>query len=393
MASKTTKPAVAEGFDEGFDDFLAEFNREFSNDPLRALSDQTAAAVDVVSTGVISLDVALGTGGLPYGRIVEAYGPTGGGKSTLSLSLAAQVTKAGKRVAFIDVEQAFSRELAQKMGVNMDLFFVVQPSYGEQVIAMVERMLEKGMFALIVVDSIAAMIPKVLLDGDLEGSQQMGRHANLMSTFMRRVNPAVSKSNTCLFLINQVRVNLAAYGAPEAPTGGKAPGFYSSVRIEVRTSAGRQIKKGTEVIGTTVQAKVTKNRFAAPFKICTYDIIFGEGISTGGALMDVCVDLGIITRSGANYTNSATGERIGYGKDAVKEVLSNDHELAAELTRLVYATLEARRTGAVPIETENPDVAALVQANTAEGDDEFDDTDVDGALPDGFDAELDQAAA
>lgn len=326
--------------------FLKDFNSEFPDSPMRAMSDPSVASVEVISTGAISLDVALGTGGVPRGRITEIYGPTGGGKTTLALAAAVQAQTAADAdeqrsglIAFIDCEQALNMSLVEAMGIDQDRFMLTQPDYGEQAAEQVERALKSGLFDMIVVDSVAAMTPKSIIDRDYEGSAQMGRHAALMSTFMGRIQSLVNKTQTAVVLLNQVRVALNDYGAPEKSTGGKAIEFYSSVRVEVRTSAGRRIKVGSEVVGTMVQATVKKNKFAAPFKVAEYDVMFGKGISSGGALLGVCEQLGLISRAGASYTDQMTGERIGVGKDKVKEILENDAEMTERFTKQVYATL------------------------------------------------------
>jgi len=339
--------------DESFGIWMKEFDKSYPGE-LKSLDSTEALDVEIIPTGVIALDVALGVGGLPRGRIVEVYGPTGGGKTTLALTTAVQCLKMSPtaKIGFVDCEQALSIELCEALGLPMDRYYVIQPDVGEQAVDMVERMVKSRNFDMVIVDSVAAMVPSVELEADLEGSVQMGRHGKLMSTFMKRVAAPTKKSNTLLMLLNQTRVNLGAYGAPDTPTGGKAVGFYSSVRIEVRTSASKQIKKGTDVIGTRVTSSVKKNKVAAPFKKCEYDIIFGKGISEGGSLLEACTELGIIDRKGSSYFDTRTGERIGIGKDAVGAILEEapigeEVSLGEQLRQAVYDTMAARRTRSV----------------------------------------------
>lgn len=310
---------------------------------LRTLDDDSVADVEVFPTGAISLDVALGVGGLPRGRIVELYGPTGGGKTTLALSVAANCQRSGGVVGFIDAEHALSRELALNIGIDPARFVVHQPDHGEQAVDMVEKMVSSGAFDMVIVDSVAAMSPKAEIEAEVE-QHGMALHARLMSKFMRRVVAPVERTNTLLVLINQVRTNLAAYGAPDDTTGGKAIKFFSSVRIEVRTSNSKRIGREGAFTGTTVTAKVVKNKLASPFRTAEYDIVFGQGISGGGALLGVAEQLGLIARAGASYTDVATGERIAVGKDAAKAVLDSDAELAQRLVDGVYAALRGDAT-------------------------------------------------
>jgi recombination protein RecA len=319
------------------EDFLSAMEKDRPGE-VRTLDDDSVLDVEVIPTGAISLDVALGVGGLPKGRIVELYGPTGGGKTTLALEVAANCQRAGGVVGFIDAEHALSRELALNIGIDPTRFVVHQPDDGEQAIDMVESMLTSGAFDMVIVDSVAAMSPRAEIEADID-THGMALHARLMSKFMRRVVAPVERSNVLLVLINQVRSNLAAYGTPDDTTGGKAIKFFSSVRVEVRTSNSKRIGRDGAFTGTTVTAKVVKNKLASPFRIAEYDIIFGQGISGGGALLGVAEQLGLVTRAGASYTDTATGERIAVGKDAAKARLDEDDELRIRLTAGVYDAL------------------------------------------------------
>jgi recombination protein RecA len=345
-AKKTTQKQTAIKEDmraEALTGFLATMEKDRPGE-VRALSDESALNVEVIPTGVISLDVALGVGGLPKGRIIEMYGPTGGGKTSAALSVAVQCQKMGGNVGFVDCEQSLSKDLALNMGVNPDSFVVYQPKDGEDAIDMVESMLKSRAFDLVIVDSIAAMTPRAEIDADI-GQQHMGLHARLMSKFMRRVYSLTSESNAVLLCLNQVRVNLQSYGAPERPTGGNAVAFAASVRIEVRTSPSKKIERNGVAIGTAVTAKVLKNKLASPYRVAEYDLVFGKGIEAGGALLTVCEQLGLITRAGASYYDASTSERLGIGKDNVKALLDSDEALNARLTAAVYATVNSSKVG------------------------------------------------
>ena len=356
MATKK-KQTTAAAHDDIRAGALVSFLGQMSKDKpgeVRALSDESALRVEVIPTGVISLDVALGIGGLPKGRVTEIYGPTGGGKSTLSLAVAIQCQKLGGNVGFVDCEQALSKELAMNMGVDPDKFVVYQPKDGEDAIDMVESMLKSRAFDLVIVDSIAAMTPRAEMEADIQ-QQHMGLHARLMSKFMRRVYSPVSDANVVLLCLNQVRVNLQSYGAPERPTGGNAVAFAASIRVEVRTSPSKKIEREGVAIGTLVTAKVLKNKLASPYRQAEYDVIFGRGIEASGSLLAVCEQLGLVVRNGASYMDATTGERLGIGKDNVKRLLNEDKVLYARLEKAVYDTVEANRVGGVKVEESKDD--------------------------------------
>ena len=356
MATKK-KQTTAAAHDDIRAGALVSFLGQMSKDKpgeVRALSDESALRVEVIPTGVISLDVALGIGGLPKGRVTEIYGPTGGGKSTLSLAVAIQCQKLGGNVGFVDCEQALSKELAMNMGVDPDKFVVYQPKDGEDAIDMVEAMLKSRAFDLVIVDSIAAMTPRAEMEADIQ-QQHMGLHARLMSKFMRRVYSPVSDANVVLLCLNQVRVNLQSYGAPERPTGGNAVAFAASIRVEVRTSPSKKIEREGVAIGTLVTAKVLKNKLASPYRQAEYDVIFGRGIEASGSLLAVCEQLGLVVRNGASYMDATTGERLGIGKDNVKRLLNEDKVLYARLEKAVYDTVEANRVGGFKVEESKDD--------------------------------------
>lgn len=336
-----------------FDAFLAQMAKEHPGEVLRLDDEGARVNIAVIPTGAISLDVAIGAGGFPRGRIVELYGPEGGGKTTLALEVAANCQAMGGYVGFVDAEHALNRELCQNVGVDERRFVVNQPDSGEKGIAMVEDMLKSRAFDMIVVDSVAALVPQAELDADVE-QQHMGLHARLMSKFMRRVAGLVNETDTTLVLINQVRAALGSYGAPDTSTGGRAIKFYASLRIEVRTSASKKIERNKQIVGTKVTATVKKNKLGPPFRIAEYDVIFGQGIDGSGALLDVAENLGVVLRAGASYTEVSTGERIGVGKENVKEIVRNDAAVSARIEAAVYAALNAAPAGIASPDEEMP---------------------------------------
>lgn len=320
-------------------------------DPIRitTLADSTYVDVDVIPTGSLSLDHAIGVGGFPRGRITELYGPTGGGKTTLALEAAKNCQEAGGAVGFIDAEQALNRELVDQIGIDPERLVLAQTETGEQAVEVCESMIKSGAFDMVIVDSAAAMVPKAELDADFE-QQHMGLQARLLSKFMRRVAGPTAQYNVSLVVINQVRSNLGAYGAPEESTGGKALKFFSTVRVEVRTSASKQIKVGTDVIGTTVTATVKKNKLAAPFKKCDYTIRFGQGIDASGDIFNVAVDLGVIERAGNSYFVRQQGEnleaadiKLAVGGQNSKDALEADEEMFAKTEAAVKAALAGKK--------------------------------------------------
>ena len=334
---------------EALDSFLSTMSKERPNEVLR-LNDSSRTNIDVVPTGAISLDVAIGAGGFPKGKIIELFGGEGGGKTSVALTVAANYQKAGANIGFIDAEHGLNRQLCENIGVDPSRFVVYQPDSGEDAIDMVEKMIRSGAFDMIIVDSVAAMVPKAEIEADMD-QQFMGLHARLMSRFMRRVAGPANENNVMLVLVNQVRKNLAAYGTPDETTGGKAIKFYASLRIEVRTSGSKKITQGNEVVGHTVTATIKKNRLGAPHTTAEFDLIYGQGVDGTGSLLDVAERVGVVSRSGAYYTEVATGERISeqdedgrlrpvVGKESVKGYLRRDDELKERITAAVYAALD-----------------------------------------------------
>ncbi|MFM7469567.1 MAG: recombinase RecA [Vampirovibrionales bacterium] len=295
------------------------------------LGDKTSLVQDVISTGALSLDLALGVGGLPRGRIIEIYGPESSGKTTLTLTVIAQTQKAGGMAAFIDAEHALDPEYASRLGVNINDLLVSQPDSGEQALDITEQLVRSSALDLIVVDSVAALVPKAEIEGDM-GDSHVGLQARLMSQALRKLTAVVNKTRTTVIFINQLRQKIGVmYGNPETTTGGNALKFYSSVRLDIRRIESLK-KDGTEY-GNRVKVKIVKNKVAPPFRIAEFDILFGEGISTLGCLIDVATDFGIIKRAGAWF--SYNNERLGQGRDKVREFLKENPELVHEIDQKV----------------------------------------------------------
>jgi recombination protein RecA len=357
--AKKSRSEVESARDEARSDALSAFLRQMAKDmpgEVNLLGASSAVRIATVPTGAISLDLAIGAGGFPRGRIIELYGPESSGKTTLALQVARNVQQGGGVVGFIDAEHALNLELCDNIGIDRNKFVVVQPDHGEAAIDMVEKMIESNAFEMIIVDSVAAMVPKAEIDGDVE-QQFMGLHARLMSRFMRRVAGLVSRSNVMLVLVNQVRKDLGAYGTPDTTTGGRAIKFYASLRIEVRSSASKKITRGKDVVGIGVTATVRKNKLAPPFRVAEYDVIFGHGIDGSGSLIDACESTGVLVRSGASYAEAATGERLAIGKENLKTAVAENDELRERLTAAVYAQLRSE-----PIDAEEALVAESTDA-------------------------------
>ena len=305
--------------------------------------------VDVIPTGAISLDFALGVGGMPRGRVVEIYGPESSGKTTLALQVIAQAQKLGGMAAFVDAEHALDATYAQKLGVELENLLVSQPDNGEQALEIVEVLVRSGGLDVVVVDSVAALVPRAEIEGEM-GDAQMGLQARLMSQALRKLTGVVSKSKTCLVFINQLREKIGVmFGNPETTTGGRALKFYSSVRLDIRRIA--SIKDGDMVVGGRTRVKVVKNKVAAPFREAEFDIIYGEGISKEGDLLDLAVDRKIVEKSGTWF--SYGGERLGQGRENAKQFLKDNAALCAGLEIKVRAELGLPARGAVaPVEEE-----------------------------------------
>lgn len=292
--------------------------------------------VEVISTGILPLDIALGVGGIPRGRIIEIYGPESSGKTTVTLHMIAEAQRQGGVAAFIDAEHALDPIYARNLGVDIDNLLVSQPDTGEQALEIVEALVRSGAIDIVVVDSVAALVPKAEIEGDM-GDAHVGLLARLMSQAMRKLTGIISKSRTTAIFINQIREKVGTmYGNPETTTGGRALKFYSSVRLDVRKFD--TVKQGTNILGNRTRVKVVKNKIAPPFKVAEFDIMYGEGVSKESSLIDIAADLDILNKSGSWY--SYNGNRLGQGKDTVKEILRNQPELMAEIEGKLYELLK-----------------------------------------------------
>ncbi len=319
--------AESGGKAEALDAALAQIEKTYGEGSIMRLGNAPVKQIETISTGALSLDIALGAGGLPRGRITEIYGPESSGKTTVALQVIAEAQRQGGEAAFIDAEHALDPIYAQKLGVDIDRLIVSQPDTGEQALEIAEALARSGAIDVIVVDSVAALVPKAEIAG-IMGDSHVGLHARLMSQALRKLTSIINKSNTVAIFINQLREKVGVmYGNPEVTTGGRALKFYSSVRIDIRRI--EAIKDGSSVIGNRTRAKVVKNKVAPPFKEAEFDIMFGEGISREGSIIDVAVDMDVIQKGGSWY--SYNGDRIGQGRDRVKEYLKDNPELMDEI--------------------------------------------------------------
>ena len=306
---------------------LSGLEKQFGKGSIMRLGSKDVVPISVISTGSISFDAALGVGGVPRGRVIEIFGPESSGKTTITLQIIAEAQKAGGLAAFVDAEHALDPAYAAKLGVDIDNLLVSQPDYGEQALEIVEALVRSNAIDVLVVDSVAALVPKAELDGEM-GDSHMGLQARLMSQALRKLTGTVSKSRTCLIFINQIREKIGVmFGNPETTTGGKALKFYSSVRIDIRRIGA--VKDGDTVVGSRTKVKIVKNKVAAPFRDAEFDILYGEGISREGDILDLAVLHNIIDKSGAWY--SYQGERIGQGRENVRAFLKDNKDVFARV--------------------------------------------------------------
>ena len=339
MASKKPpleSPSPAEDKKKALETCMAQIERNYGKGSIMRLGENTGIVVESIPTGSLSLDIALGIGGVPKGRIIEIYGPESSGKTTLALHILAEAQKRGGEVAFIDAEHALDPTYARALGVNIDDMLISQPDTGEQALEITEALVRSGAIDVIVVDSVAALVPRAEIEGEM-GDSYVGLHARLMSQALRKLTGAVGKTNTIVIFINQLREKVGVmYGNPEVTTGGRALKFYASVRIDVRRI--EALKNGGEVVGNRTRAKVVKNKVAPPFREAEFDIMYGEGIAHTGELIDLGVRLGIITKAGSWFSMGET--RIGQGRDAAKKYLEENPDIAADVEAQIRANFD-----------------------------------------------------
>ena len=330
------KPAVNADKLKALRAAMDKIEKSYGKGSIMKLGDESVENIEVIPTGSIALNAALGVGGYPKGRVIEIYGPESSGKTTLAIHAIAEAQKAGGIAAFIDAEHAFDRFYAAKLGVDVDNLWISQPDNGEQALEIAEQLIRSSAIDIIVIDSVAALTPKAEIEGDM-GDNKVGLQARLMSQALRKLTSAISKTNTTCIFINQLREKIGVmFGNPETTTGGNALKFYASVRLDIRRST--QLKDGEEVIGNQTKVKVVKNKVAPPFRKAEFDIMFGEGISRAGEIIDLGADLGIIKKSGSWYSYNET--KLGQGRDASKQVIQDNPELAEELEGLIFAALK-----------------------------------------------------
>ena len=358
MDVSTKNPAAAEKA-KALQAALAQIEKQFGKGTIMRLGEgEVVADIQVVSTGSLGLDVALGVGGLPRGRVIEIYGPESSGKTTVTLHAVASVQAAGGIAAFIDAEHALDPEYAKKLGVDIDALLVSQPDTGEQALEIVDSLVRSGAVDLIVIDSVAALTPKAEIEGDM-GDSLPGLQARLMSQALRKLTATIKKTNCMVIFINQIRMKIGVmFGSPETTTGGNALKFYASVRLDIRRIG--SIKKGEEIIGNETKVKVVKNKVAPPFKTAEFDILFGEGISREGEIIDMGVEAKVIEKSGAWYAYK--GEKIGQGRDNAREFLRENGDLAREIENKVR---EGLGISLLPADVETPSASASATAAAA----------------------------
>lgn len=347
---KVVKMTDAEEKKKALESVFSVIEKEYGTGSIMKLGDANSVDVEVIPTGSLTLDMALGVGGLPRGRVIEIYGPESSGKTTVALHVVAEAQKMGGEAAFIDAEHALDPVYAKKLGVDIDNLIVAQPDTGEQALDIAEALVRSGALDVIVVDSVAALVPKAEIDGEM-GDSHVGLLARLMSQALRKLTAVISKSGTVVIFINQLREKVGVmYGKPETTPGGRALKFFSSVRLDVRR--GEVIKNGTELIGNKTKVKVVKNKVAPPFKTAEFDILYGEGISKEGNILDFAVENNIIKKSGAWF--SYNGEKIGQGRDNVRKYMVENKEFTAEIDRQVRELLK-NNSGYLPSEADDSD--------------------------------------
>lgn len=338
MATAETKESLKETSKEKLKALqltIEKLEKSYGKGTIMKLGDAAVEQIETISTGSITLDAALGIGGLPKGRVIEIYGPESSGKTTLSIHAIASAQKAGGIAAFIDAEHAFDRLYAQKLGVDIENLLISQPDNGEQALEIAENLIRSGAIDIIVIDSVAALTPKSEIEGEM-GDSKMGLHARLMSQAMRKLTATISRTGCCCIFINQLREKIGVmFGNPETTTGGNALKFYASIRLDIRRIG--QIKDGESIVGNRTKVKVVKNKLAPPFRLAEFDIMYGEGISKVGEIVDLGVDKGIIKKSGSWFSYGET--KLGQGRDAVKQLMLDNPELADEIEGKIRAIM------------------------------------------------------
>lgn len=317
---------------------LAQIEKQFGKGSIMKLGESSAGlSIDVIPTGSLAIDLALGVGGVPRGRVIEIYGPESSGKTTVALHIVAEAQKLGGAAAFIDAEHALDPVYAKALGVNIDDLLVAQPDTGEQGLEICEALVRSAAVDVVVIDSVAALVPRAEIEGEM-GDNHVGLHARLMSQALRKLTGSISKSNTCVIFINQIREKIGVmFGSPETTTGGRALKFYASIRMDIRRQ--EALKQGQDIVGNKTRVKIVKNKVAPPFKIADFDIMYGEGISREGSIVDIGTEMEIINKSGAWY--SYNGDRLGQGRENVKEYLKQNPDKANELEQLIRANMNA----------------------------------------------------
>ena len=339
MADKTQDKSAVNDKERNLQLALAKIEKDFGKGAIMRLGETEIPKVEAISTGCLTLDVALGIGGIPKGRIIEIYGPESSGKTTVALHCVAEVQKEGGTAAFVDAEHALDPVYASKLGVNLDDLYISQPDSGEQALEITETLIRSGAIDIIVIDSVAALTPQAELDGDM-GDSHVGMQARLMSQALRKITAASSKSKCTIIFINQLREKIGVmYGNPETTTGGKALKFYSSVRIEIRKAD--TLKDGSDIVGNHVKAKVVKNKVAPPFKVAEFDIMYGTGISNRGCVLDLAVENGFVQKSGSWF--SYNDEKIGQGRDKAMEFLKSNPDVYKELDAKIREKYEMNK--------------------------------------------------
>lgn len=331
---------------------LEKLDKTYGKGTVMRLSDTKVLDVPVISTGSLGLDLALGIGGVPRGRVVEIYGPESSGKTTLTMHCIAEAQKAGGMAAFIDAEHAFDRTYAEKLGINLDNLLISQPDNGEQALEITEHLISSGAIDIIVIDSVAALVPRAEIEGEM-GDSKVGLQARLMSQALRKLTGTINKTGCCCIFINQLREKIGVmFGNPETTTGGNALKFYASVRLDIRRSS--QIKEGADnVVGNRTRVKVVKNKMAPPFKVVEFDIMYGQGISKAGEVLDLAVELEVVKKSGSWF--SFEGNRLGQGRDAVRDMLKDNPELMDTLESRIKEKIKGDETAL--LDTLEPNIA------------------------------------